>query len=65
MTTRPTRHVQPATVWSFELGDGRTASLIPDLHVPARFELLVGDRDVYPALTSAEVDAKLAELATN
>ncbi len=36
---------------------------IPDLHVPARFELWVdGEADVYKSLTSTEVDAKLAEL---
>lgn len=59
-----TRHVIPATTWFFEFPNGRSASLIPDLHTPARFELLIdGDPTAISGLTTEQAQAKLRELA--
>lgn len=64
---KSTRHMQHAAVWTFDFPNGQTASLIPDLHIPARFELhstaLNVGGDTIRGLTSAEVDAHLAAIA--
>jgi len=59
-----TTQVIPATVWTYEFPNGRTASVIPDPHTPLTFELLASD-DPRPhgALTTDQVRAKLTELA--
>lgn len=52
--------------WLYRFPNGKEASVVPDPRpqCPFRFELLVDvDQEPTPGLTTAEVEAKLTELA--
>lgn len=52
--------------WAYRFPNGRRASVIPDLHEPFHFEVEYDGEDgmfTAPGLTTAEVEAKLTEVA--
>jgi hypothetical protein len=57
-------HVRHSGHLLYRFPNGQEASVIPDLHRPLHWELLAeSEPNPEPGLTTAEVEARLAELA--
>jgi hypothetical protein len=68
--TDPARYLADSTTtgvrwWLYRFPNGRSASVIPALHHPFRFEIQVDDDQPITGLTTEQVEAKLTALANN